>query len=156
MPSDQELMANALAGLPATAPQPVAKGWLDYLKDFASGGVHGALKGTQHQLPAWADAPARVMQNPDFNAAVGMGARWTPKTIDMLKGHFAQGRPTGLPVIPGHSQQAVAVKAQELGLHTVPRKPFSGSYQELKPPDTSLPVQSPLYKKSIGQEKFRS
>lgn len=152
---DAEYMAKALAGLPADAPQPVAKGWLQYLTDFASGGLHGALKGTPQALPEWVDPVAGAMQNPNFNAALGMGAgpRWTTETLGMLKDAFSKGPLTSYPRIPGHTQQAVAGKAAQLGLHLEPKAPWTASYRTLKPPDTSLPIHSPLFKARNAAEQ---
>jgi len=118
MADDQELMAKALAGLPATAPQPVAKGWLQYLQDFASGGLHGALKGTQQQLPAWTDKPAQFLQGENVNAALGMaGAPWKPGAVDMLKALRAKNTPVkDIANELGVTKNSVVGKLDRLGL----------------------------------------
>lgn len=123
MPDDHELMAKALAGLPVSAPQPVAKGWLDYLTDFASGGLHGALKGTPQALPEWTDKPAAFFQDPDFNAALGMAGspNWTKQQLDLVRKGFEGGRPVTMPVIEGRSPRAVQMQASRMGLLNEPK-----------------------------------
>ncbi len=96
------------------------------LGGFASGGLLGAGKAAGLQPPAWLDAPNAMLQNPDFNAAMGMAA-----PVGVYAGIRDAVRKAYLNVTEGRLNQPVALTDIRGQLKDIPRAELEDALKKM-------------------------